>query len=168
MGQVENKLMWCLKKAEKEGEEHRGLKKIPPDLNKANKHVEKAIHNLGAMQYLMKGGYFDWAVSAGFYTMYHCLLAVLAKNGFESRNQECTFAAIETLINENKSELSIEDLKKIASFDEKSTTQEVIKLREQFQYGTETILAAGRVKRLVDEAKELIEKTKLDLKKKFI
>jgi len=56
-------------------------------------------------------------------------------------------------------------LKKIASFDEKSTSQEIIKLREEFQYGTETILAIERVKKIVDEAKELIEKTRLDLKK---
>jgi uncharacterized protein (UPF0332 family) len=165
MGQVENKLRWCLKKAEKDGNEHRGLKKIQPDIIKANKHVEKAIHNLSTMQYLMRGGYVDWAVSAGFYTMYHCLLAVLAKNGYESRNQECTFAAVEVLIGENKTGISIDELKKIASFDEKSTSQEIIKLREEFQYGTETILAIERVKKIVDEAKELIEKTRLDLKK---
>ena len=113
----------------------------------------------------MKGGYVDWAVSAGFYAMYHCLLAILAKNGYESRNQECTFAAIEILIREGKSETSLESLKKIASFDGRAKTQEIIKLREEFQYGTETILATGRIKEIIDEAKELIETTKMDLKK---
>jgi len=165
MAQAENKLRWCLNKAEKEGKEHRGLKKIEPDMNLANKHLEKAIHNLSVMQYLMKGGYVDWAVSAGFYTMYHCLLAILVKNGYESRNQECTFAAIEVLIKEKKSGLSIEQLRNIASFDEKSTAQETVKLREEFQYGTETILAIERVKKIIDEAKEIIETTKIDLKK---
>ena len=69
------------------------------------------------------------------------------------------------LIKEKKSELSIEQLRNIASFDEKSKAQEIIKLREEFQYGTETILAVDIVKKIIDEAKEIIETTKIDLKK---
>jgi len=53
---------------------------------------------------------------------------------------------------------------KVASFDEEATSKEVIKLREKFQYGTETILDNAVVKKLVNEAKELIETAKLDLK----
>ncbi len=162
---AKNKIEWCLKKAQKEGKDHRGLKKINLDLNNANKYVNKAIHNLNAMQYFIKGGYVDWAVSAGFYTMYHCLLAVLAKYGYESRNQECTFAVIENLINENKTGITIEQLRKIVSFDENSKTEEIIKLREKFQYGTETSLSNEIIMNIVGEAKELIETVKLDLKK---
>lgn len=165
MGQVENKLKWCLNKAEKEGKEHRGLKKVQPDMEKANEYIKKAIHNLNVMQYLMKGGFVDWAVSACFYTMYHCLLAILAKHGYESRNQECTFAAVEVLIKEKKAGISLEQLKMIASFDEKSTSEEIIKLREKFQYGTETVLDSTIVKKLVDEAKEFIEIVREDLKR---
>lgn len=165
MGQVENKLKWCLNKAEKEGKEHRGLKKVQPDMEKANEYIKKAIHNLNVMQYLMKGGFVDWAVSACFYTMYHCLLAILAKQGYESRNQECTFAAVEVLIKEKKAGVSLEQLKSIASFDEKSTSEEIIKLREKFQYGTETVLDSTIVKKLVDEAKEFIEIVREDLKR---
>lgn len=165
MGQVENKLKWCLNKAEKEGKEHRGLKKVQPDMEKANEYIKKAIHNLNVMQYLMKGGFVDWAVSACFYTMYHCLLAILAKQGYESRNQECTFAAVEVLIKEKKAGISLEQLKRIASFDEKSTSEEIIKLREKFQYGTETVLDSTIVKKLVDEAKEFIEIVREDLKR---
>ena len=165
MGQPENKLKWCLRKAEKEGKDHRGLKKVPPDMNKANQHIAKALHNLSAMQYLIKGGFVDWAVSAGFYTMYHCLLAVLAKHGYESRNQECTFAVIEVLIEEKQSDITLEQLKKIASFDEEAASEEVIKIREKFQYGTETILDNTIVKKLVDEATEFIETSRIDLKR---
>ena len=67
MGHLENKLEWCIKKGE-EGKKHRGL----------------------TMIYLIKGNFPDWAVSASFYSMYHCLLAILVKHGYESRNQECT------------------------------------------------------------------------------
>ena len=165
MAQAENKLRWCLKKAEREGLEHRGLKKIPPDVDKADKHIAKAMHNLGAMQYLIKGGFLDWAVSAGFYVMYHCLLAVLAKNGYESRNQECTFAAIEVLIKEKKCAITLDQLRKIASFDEQAKKDEVIKLREEFQYGTSTILDNAIVKKMVEEATQFIEFVRLDLKR---
>jgi len=163
MGQAENKLKWCIKKAEKEGEKHRGIKKVKPDIGKASKHIEKAVHNLSAMQYLIRGGYADWAVNAGFYTMYHCLLAVLAKNGYESRNQECTFAAIQVLIEEKKSDISLAQLKRISSFDEES--EEIVKLREEFQYGTGTMMDSAIVKKLVDEAKEFVETARLDLKR---
>jgi hypothetical protein len=88
MGQLENKLKWCINKAKKEGKKHRGLKEIKPDIIKASKHIEKANHNLNASIYLRDGNYPDWAVSATFYSRYHCLLAILAKHGYESRNQQ--------------------------------------------------------------------------------
>ena len=102
MGHLENKLEWCIRKAKKEGKEHRGLKEIEPDMKKAQKHIEKANHNLKAMLYLLKGNFPDWAVNASFYAMYHCLLGLLAKHGYESKNQECTFTAIEHLIKKRK------------------------------------------------------------------
>ncbi len=165
MGHLENKLKWCLNKAEKEGKDHRGLKKVKPDSKKADKHIQKAQHNLKAMLYLIKGNFADWAVSASFYAMYHCLLAILVKHGHESRNQECTFTCVETLINEGKVELDTAWLKKIADFDEnKMEDEEVIKLREEFQYGTDTIFEEKKVKKLVDETKEFIELVRAALK----
>jgi uncharacterized protein (UPF0332 family) len=165
MGQAENKLRWCLKKAEAGGKNHRGLRKAGQDIEKAEKHIEKAMHNLAAMQYLLKGGYSDWAVSAGFYTMYHCLLALLAKHGYESKNQACTLAAAKVLINEGKSELKIGQLKRIASFDENSEAEEFIRLREEFQYGTATAIDREIAQSLVQEAKEFVEAARLDLKR---
>src|SRR3989338_936411 len=114
MGHLENKMEWCLNKAKKEGEKHRGLKEIKPDIDKDKEHMAKADHNLKAMLYLIKGNFTDWAISAYFYARYHCLLAVLAKYGYDSRNQECTFAATEHLISEKKIEIDIKLLKKIA------------------------------------------------------
>ncbi|MEA2036480.1 MAG: HEPN domain-containing protein [Nanoarchaeota archaeon] len=164
MGHVENKVEWCLRKAEKEGEKHRGLKKITPDAEKSNKHIQKAQHNLKAMLYMIKGNFFDWAVSSSFYAMYHCLLAILAKEGYESRNQECTFAAVEMLITEGKIDLDVNLLKRITSSDEKLEGEEIINLREEFQYGTDTIMEDERVKKLVEETKEFIDKVRVALK----
>ena len=42
--------------------------------------------------------------------------------------------------------------------------EEVIKLREEFQYGTDTIFEEKKVKKLVDETKEFIELVRAALK----
>jgi len=118
MPHINNKVKWCLKKAEKEleeGDKHRGLLKITPDVALASLHIIKAEHNLKAMTEFKKIGFSDWSASAGFYCIYHCFLAILAKIGYESRNQECTFALIYTLIEEGKIGFSRELLSKISS-----------------------------------------------------
>lgn len=165
MGHLENKIAWCIQKAKKEGKEHRGLKEIEPDIEKAQKHIEKAEHNFRAMMYLIKGNFPDWAVNASFYAMYHCVLALLAKHGYESRNQECSFAAVEYLIQNKKIGLDVQKLKRIASFDENTLDEkEIIKLRETFQYGTETIMDDAEIKNMVHETQEFIDIVKEELK----
>jgi len=165
MGHLENKLEWCLRKAKKEGKEHRGLKAVKPDMVKADKHIQKANHNFKAMLYMIKGNFQDWAVSASFYAMYHCLLALLAKHGYESRNQECTMAAVESLIKSGKTGLDIAKLRRIASFDESDMDKTtILKTREEFQYGTDTIMDSTEVKKLVDETKEFIQMVEEEMK----
>ncbi len=161
MGQASNKLKYCINKAKTEGVKHRGIKLVEPNMVQAGKHVAKAQHNLKAMLYLIRGNFMDWAVNASFYSMYHCCLAILAKFGYESRNQDCTFAAVEVLIEEKKISLPIEKLRRISLPDRRETldTDEVIELREDAQYGTETIMDTGRVKNLEKETVEFIELT---------
>jgi len=165
MTQADNKLKWCLKKAEKEGRKHRGLREVKPDASLAEDHIKKAEHNLAVMQYLIKGGYTDWAVHTSFYAQYHCLLAVLCKFGYESRNQECTFATIELLIEQGKITLTKEELHSIFATDErdKLETADIVELRERFQYGTETRVEAGKIRALYEQTKAFIEKTKVVL-----
>lgn len=163
MSHAENKLDWCLKKAEKEGLKHRGIRKNNPNILESNKHIKKAEHNLKTMIYLIKGNIFDWAVSCSFYSMYHCLLALLAKHGFESRNQECTFAAIEYLIEEKKIGIDLNKIRKISSLEGTYST-DIITLREEFQYGTRTVLEHEKIKKLLEETKEFIELTRVELK----
>ena len=105
MSEASNKLDWCLKKAERElkkSGKHRGLIKTNPELEKAREYIKKAEHYLMATDYLKKGNFSDISVSTVFYSMYHCLLAIAAKFGYESGNQECTFALIESLIEDRK------------------------------------------------------------------
>jgi len=91
MSHAENKLNWCLKKAEKElkiSSKHRGLVQITPDITKSREHIKKAEHNLELMIHLKTTKYSDWCSSAAFYSIYHCLLAIALKFGMnpEIRN----------------------------------------------------------------------------------
>ena len=164
MGHLENKIEWCLKKG-KEGKKHRGLKEVNPALEKSNKHIEKANHNFKAMIYLIKGNFLDWAVSASFYSIYHCLLAILAKHGYESRNQECTFAVVEHLIKNRKVDLDIQLLREIVSFEENLEVEDIVTLREKFQYGTEAVIDEVKMKELQNNTRDFIEIVRIALKK---
>ncbi|MBI2557717.1 HEPN domain-containing protein [Candidatus Woesearchaeota archaeon] len=150
---------------EKKAKGTRDLKEINSDVEKSNKHIEKANHNFKAMIYLIKGNFPDRAVSASFYSMYHCLLAVLAKHGYESRNQECTFAAVEHLIKNKKADLDIQLLRKIASFEENLEAEDIVTLREEFQYGTEAVVDDAKMKELQNSTREFIEIARAALKK---
>ena len=66
MEHYEKKFKWCLNKGDTGEEKHRGLRKIKPDKKLAKSHIEKALHNLEAIEYNIKGGFGDWAVSASF------------------------------------------------------------------------------------------------------
>lgn len=157
MTQAEKKVQWCLNKAEKEGKKHKGLRKVPTNEIEVQKHLAKAQRNLRLIDDLLKMKYADWAVSAVFYSMYHCLLAVLWRNGYESRNQACTFAAIEKLIIEGKILITLDELQRIQ--ESKSDHEEtVVDLREFYQYGTETEVEQAKIIRLQQEAKEFVAK----------
>ncbi len=170
MLQASKHVDWCLKKAEKEIEEckrlnkrpkHRGLLKINPDLEGAEEHVEKAVHNLEVTEYLKKGDFLDAGVSTIFYSMYHCFLAIAAKFGYESSNQTCTIALIEHLIEEGKIDL---DKKFINMFKYKEGKEEkrdsIIEMREDYTYSTKLSFNEKKIDELINTCKDLIEITK--------
>lgn len=160
-----NKVDWCLNKAEKELKEtgkHRGLIKIKPDLNKAKEFIIKAEHYLKATDYLKKGNFSDISASTVFYSMYSCLLAIITKFGYESGNQECTFALILSLIEQNEIDFDKGLLDKIASIepDKDKEKERTIDIRERHQYGTSLSLKEKLYKELFELAQEIIVKTK--------
>jgi uncharacterized protein (UPF0332 family) len=164
MPQAENKVRWCLNKAKKEIEEgvkHRGLVKSAPNLDEAKKHVEKAEHNFKAVILLERSGFSDWSVNAIFYTIYHCFLGIIAKFGFESRNQECTIALIEHLQEQKKINVSAEIIEALKSVGQDENEQKrAIELRENFQYGTETKIEDKTLSELKGLCQKAIEETK--------
>ena len=166
MSHAKNKLEWCIKKAERELEKssrHRGLVKIKPDLKRARKHIEKAERNIKATLYLQKGGFTDWCSSTLFYSIYHCMLAVLVKFGYDSRNQECTFAAIYSLIEDGKIDLEKSDMEKVSelNLEEKQVSHKTaVSIREEYQYTTKLSLEDKTFDELLELAKKILDKAK--------
>ena len=162
MSHAKNKVGWCLRKAEKElkkGEKHRGLVETEANIEKAKEHIKKAEHYLEATDYLKRGNFSDISASTVFYSMYHCLLAIARKFGYEGRNQECTFALIGSLIEDKRIDFDIELLNKIASLDIKEENTS-IEIREKYQYGTSLSIQDNLYDELFELAKKVISKTK--------
>ena len=145
--QTSKHLDWCLKKAEKELEEakkqkkepcHRGLLKVEPNRKLALQHIDKARHFLKGFQLLRKNDFSDLAIGTGFYSLYHCLLAIARKFGYESRNQTCTIALIESLQEEGKISIRKEIIE-FMKYEEEQRNHEdsVIELREDYTYGVD-------------------------------
>ena len=154
--QYENKFNWCLKQGEK-GEKHKGLKKIKPDFEEAEKQIKKALSDLDTMQYLYKGKKTDWVASAAFYAMYHSLLAILYKFGYESRNQECTITAIEHFIKKGILKIDENYIKMIRSI-QGTEKEDAKKVREDMQYSSKTQLEEDKCNTIMNNARKFVEK----------
>lgn len=163
------KITKCLKEGTQQGDRHQGLRKIEPNEKRMQEYLLKAQHNFGAMVHFHQFGYSDWSASAAFYTLYHCLLALLAQRGYESRNQSCTFALIEEWIEKNEIKLfSKTDVKEIFDKEIKSNLEystKILDIRERMQYGTKTSLAEAEFEFLKKRTKELFDKIKLEIER---
>ncbi len=155
MLKIKSRLEWCL------ANENR-LKRIPTNNIKSKEHIEKAKHNLLAADYNIKGGFNDWAVSQAYYAMYHSLLAILYKFGYESKNHECTISAVEHLIETKRINLNKTDIAFIRTT-EQMKMQDAKSLREEFQYGTKTEVNKEMLNHLIQRAKEIVEKIEIAL-----
>lgn len=167
MAHARHKVRWCLRKAERELNEqgkHRALLRTEPDSERAAEHMGKAEHYHQATDYLKRGNFTDISASTVFYSMYRCLLAIAAKFGYESRNQECTFALIHSLVEEGKINLDRMLLSRIASSDiEESRERTSVSLREQYQYGTSLSMKDNLYEELFELARTVLSRTKVIL-----
>jgi uncharacterized protein (UPF0332 family) len=149
MPQIDEHLKWCLKDPKR-------LVKTKPDLDLAQKHVNKSEYNYGVVQTLERLKIYDWAFNVGFYAIYHCFLAILAKYGYESRNQACTITVLLTLINDKKLDLDKDLVTQFDTLDvEKNITNPTVRERRELStYGVETSVDLQQLKKI----KELILK----------
>lgn len=168
MSHAARQVRWCLQKAKRELEEctkqgkqpkHRGLVETKPDIEAAKDHIGKAEHNFEGMLYNAKGGFTDLAMSTGFYAVYHCMLAILAAFGYESRNQTCTMAAIESLREQGKIDLDEKYIWMLKP-DEGTAEFRIIDLREEYTYGMEIKAERTDLETLKAVCREVIYATK--------
>jgi uncharacterized protein (UPF0332 family) len=149
MAQTDKHLKWCLS-------DEKRLIKIKPDAKLAQAHLAKSEYNRGVMKILEDAKKYDWALNVGFYTIYHCFLAILAKHGYESRNQSCTATAILTLIEGKKISL---DKSLVLQFDTIEADKEaadptIRESREISTYGVKTDINTNQL----DKVKALVLK----------
>lgn len=163
MSQADNQVKWCLNHAKKqlaEGKKkHRGLLEVKPDLEAAKMHLEKAEHDLQGIGIMAKAGFSDWAVSAAFYSMCQCMLAIIVKFGYESENQTCTIALVELLNEQGKIRMDDKFIKMLVPDSEKQDYS-AIDMREEYTYGFKITVPETDIKKLTEACKELIDKTK--------
>ena len=143
MPQIDEHLKWCLKDPKR-------LIKTKPDWDLAQKHIKKSEYNYGIVQTLERLKIYDWAFNVGFYAIYHCFMAILAKYGYESRNQACTITVLHTLINEKKLDLDKDLVTRFDTLDvEKNITNTTIRERRELStYGVETSIDLQQLKRM--------------------
>ena len=166
--QLKNKLNECLREGERGGERHKGLRKIEINERLIDEYLKKAGHNLNAITDFKDIGYSDWSASAAFYALYHCLLALLIKFGYQSRNQTCTFAFVEDLIAQGKISLRLEELKEI--FDKDVTediahSEKILDIRESMQYSFKTSMEEEEFNKLLERTKLLFDKIRREIEK---
>jgi uncharacterized protein (UPF0332 family) len=149
------KLKWCLAKKTR-------MKKINQNTLLSKEHLNKAKHNLKAANYNIIGGFSDWAISQLYYSMYHSLLSILFKVGFESKNHDCTINTILYLIENKIINLDLKDIAFIRTTGEMKI-KDAKSLREEFQYGTKTIANEKIINYLIINTKKFLEKVEITL-----
>lgn len=149
MPQISSHLAWCLK-------DQRRLIKAKPDKVLAHKHLKKSEYNYGVLHKLEDLKVYDWALNVGFYAIYHCFLAILAKYGYQSRNQSCTITVLLTLIEQGTLNLDKDLVLQFDTLDaEESLASPTVRIkRELSTYGVETSIDLVQLKKV----KELILK----------
>lgn len=67
------------------------IQEIPASQNLADAHMEKSQHNIEFAYHLISDDrYPDWAIVGLYYALYHASIALLAKNGFASKDHTAT------------------------------------------------------------------------------
>lgn len=163
MSRASNKVDWCVKKAQKEKTafgRHRGLMYIDPNRELAEEYLQKAEYNLQVAYALQKGGHSGWSTSAFFYCGYHCCLEIAAKLGYESRNQECTIALMDMLLEQGKINIDKTLLESLDGSKQDEMPLSLIKKREEFQYGIEKEINTADFEVLKKMAIKILEETK--------
>ena len=144
-----------MKKSFEECKRKKLLLQVKPDEERIKGHIEKAKHYLKAVDHNIQD-FQDVAVANAFYTMYHTLLALFSKHGYEARAQECAINAVQHLIMEKKIDLDAKYID-IIRLTDRSKGMDAKNLREELQYGIKTSVQEAILEELKKNAIEFVE-----------
>jgi uncharacterized protein (UPF0332 family) len=141
-----------------------------PDVNTAQEHLEKAEHNLLAMELMLQNKFFDWTIVTSYYAMYHATLAALWLIGIDARSHECAVLAFESFY-AKKGKVDkkyVEYLHRAKNLSEKyaETLEKIRTLRVQASYGigeiksVDAIFASSQAKDFVGAIRKLVSEAK--------
>ena len=105
-----------------------------------------------------KHGFYDWAINIGFYVTYHCCLAILSKFGYDSRNQDCTLALVESLIEDGK--IGGDFQKYLDAISPDTGEDTIVLMREKYQYTPAIDIDRQKVDELLGICQDMIKDTK--------
>ena len=95
-------------------------------------------------------------------------MGILAKHGLESRNQNCTFAFIENLIDKGEISLTKDELKEIFDRDVRQDLEfstKILDIREKMQYSIKTHLEEKEFEILKERTKFLLDKLRREIER---
>ncbi len=97
-------------------------------------------------------------MNAGFYSVYHCFLGILAKHGYESRNQTCTVAAVEYLKEQGKIDIDDDIIAALKNEEsEEEDGMKIITLREEHTYGVKITVKEKNIAEIMELCKRAID-----------
>lgn len=158
------------------------IKKTNPDL--FEKHLNKSINNLEFGNFILSEhkfsikrklknkSFYDWCVVIYYYSLYHAVLALISKAGFESKNHVASISALTLFYYYKKNVLKKEDIQSIIdNFNLKSEDIEFMfnskEMREKASYRideTFDLILAGnsqeKTVELVNKIKDILKERK--------
>ncbi|MFA5050067.1 MAG: HEPN domain-containing protein [Candidatus Micrarchaeia archaeon] len=152
----------------------KGSKEIParllrknPSIEMAKEHLEKAEHNLLAMEKMFENKFFDWTIVTAYYSMYHAVLSALWLIGLDARSHECAVLAFERFYSkqEKVDQRYIDYLRRAKELSKKysETLEKVRTMRINASYGIGEIKSAdanfarSNAKDFVSEVRRILD-----------
>jgi len=151
------------------------IKKTNPAL--FEKYLNKSLNNLEFGNFILsehkysikkklKGrSFYDWVIAVYYYSVYHAVLALISRAGFESKNHIASISALTLFYYHKKNVLKKEDIQLVIdSLNLKGEDIEFLfnskETREKASYGVDEIFDLLLAKNLQEKTVEIVNKIK--------
>ncbi len=131
-----------------------------------NSHINKAKHNLDVAVLMKENNFSDWQIVASYYTIYHSLLALLARVGIISKNHSATIDLVERIFvgdHISREDMAkIRDIKSIKELFDPGEIEEIRRIRSyriEAQYSIKTSFQQTIADEALDFARNFLSKT---------